>query len=187
MSGVTVFGFLGVEAVADNDAGKLDDSAAMQLALNQARLAAAEGEVPVGAVVVFEGEVIASGYNRPIGALDPSQHAEMQAIRQACLAVGNYRLPGATLYVTVEPCTMCTGLLVHSRIARLVFGAIEPKSGAVVSNLNLLQNGPYNHRIDVTGGVLADECSTLMSDFFAERRARQKALKQASGAAKPES
>ena len=173
--------------MAGNNTGKLDDRAAMLLALDQARLAAAEGEVPVGAVVVLDGEVIASGYNRPIGALDPSQHAEMQAIRQACLAVGNYRLPGATLYVTVEPCTMCAGLLVHSRIARLVYGAVEPKSGAVASNLNLLQTGPYNHRIDVTGGLLADECSTLMSDFFAERRARQKALKQAAGAAKPKS
>lgn len=170
-----------------DDAGKIDDIAGMQRALEQARLAAAKGEVPVGAVVVLDGEVIASGYNGPIGGLDPSAHAEMQAIRQACLAVGNYRLPGATLYVTVEPCTMCAGLLVHSRIARLVYGAVEPKSGAVTSNLNLLSDGPYNHRIEVTGGLLADECAALMSDFFAQRRARQKALKQSAGSVKPAS
>lgn len=168
-------------------ADNIDDIAAMQLALKQARLAAGEGEVPVGAVVVLDGKVIATGYNSPIGGLDPSAHAEMRAIRQACLAVGNYRLPGATLYVTVEPCTMCAGLLVHSRIARLVYGAAEPKSGAVVSNLQLLDNGPYNHRIEVAGGVLADECSALISDFFARRRARQKALKQSTGSAKPAS
>jgi len=160
--------------------GKMEDAAAMRLALVQARLAADEGEVPVGAVVVLDGDVIGASYNAPIGGLDPSAHAETRAIRQACLAVGNYRLSGATLYVTVEPCTMCAGLLVHSRIARLVFGATEPKSGAVVSNLNLLTNGPYNHRIEVTGGVLASDCAALMSDFFAQRRARQKALKQTS-------
>jgi tRNA(adenine34) deaminase len=152
----------------------------MRLALDQARLAATEGEVPVGAVVVLDGNVIAASYNAPISGLDPSAHAETRAIRQACLAIGNYRLSGATLYVTVEPCTMCAGLLVHSRIARLVYGATEPKSGVVVSNLNLLSDGPYNHRIDVTGGVLADECASLMSDFFVRRRARQKALKQSS-------
>lgn len=170
-----------------DDAGKLDDIAAMQLALEQARLAAGEGEVPVGAIVVLDDKVIASGYNSPIGGLDPSAHAEMRAIRQACLAIGNYRLPGATLYVTVEPCTMCAGLLVHSRISRLVYGAAEPKSGAIASNLKLLDSGPYNHRIEVVGGVLADECSALMSDFFARRRARQKALKQSAGSAKPAS
>jgi tRNA(Arg) A34 adenosine deaminase TadA len=164
--------------VAGNDSAVIDDISAMRLALDQARLAAVEGEVPVGAVVVLDGNVIGASYNAPIGGLDPSAHAETRAIRQACLAVGNYRLPGATLYVTVEPCTMCAGLLVHSRIARLVYGATEPKSGAVVSNLNLLSDGPYNHRIDVTGGVLGDDCADLMSDFFARRRARQKALKQ---------
>ncbi|MEX0624193.1 MAG: tRNA adenosine(34) deaminase TadA [Saccharospirillum sp.] len=172
-------------ALVGDDAGKIDDIGMMRLALEQARLAAAEGEVPVGAVVVLDGEVIASEYNCPIGELDPSGHAEMRAIRQACLAVGNYRLPGATLYVTVEPCTMCAGLLVHSRIARLVYGTAEPKSGAVVSKLNLLNDGPYNHRIEVIGGVLADESSALMSDFFAQRRARQKALKQSAASAKP--
>ncbi|WP_028672303.1 tRNA adenosine(34) deaminase TadA [Saccharospirillum impatiens] len=167
--------------------GRIDDIAGMQLALEQARLAAAEGEVPVGAVVVLDGKVIAEGFNCPISELDPSAHAEMRAIRQACLSVGNYRLPGATLYVTVEPCTMCAGLLVHSRIKRLVYGATEPKSGAVESQRQLLSGGAYNHRIEVTGGILADECSTLMSEFFAKRRARQKALKQSAPTAKPES
>lgn len=166
---------------------EIDDIAAMRGALEQARQAAAEGEVPVGALVVLNDRIIATGYNRPIGELDPSAHAEMRAIRQACLAVGNYRLPGATLYVTVEPCTMCAGLLVHSRIARLVYGAPEPKSGAVTSRLQVLNEGAYNHRIEVTGGVLAGECSALMSDFFARRRARQKALKQSTGPAKPAS
>ena len=158
----------------------MDDVTAMRRALVQARLAFDAGEVPVGAVVVQEGEVVAEGFNQPIGRLDPSAHAEMVAIRTAAERVGNYRLTGATLYVTVEPCTMCAGLLVHSRIQRLVFGAPEPKSGAVVSNLHLFDHGPYNHRLEVTGGVLEAECSELMSRFFAERRERQKALRRAS-------
>lgn len=155
----------------------MNDSDYMRLALTQAERAFAAGEVPVGALVVLDGKVVGQGYNEPIGRLDPSAHAEMVAIRAAAQAIGNYRLSGATLYVTVEPCTMCTGLLVHSRIARLVYGATEPKSGAVRSNLQLLDAGPYNHRLDVTGGVLEAECAELMSRFFAERRERQKALK----------
>lgn len=157
----------------------MDDVTAMRRALAQARLAFDAGEVPVGAVVVQDGQVLAEGFNQPIGRLDPSAHAEMIAIRAAATAVGNYRLTGATLYVTVEPCTMCAGLLVHSRIQRLVYGAPEPKSGAVVSNLQLFDQGPYNHRLEVTGGVLEGECSELMSRFFAERRERQKALRRA--------
>lgn len=158
----------------------MDDVTAMRQALAQARLAYDAGEVPVGAVVVQDGQVLAEGFNQPIGRLDPSAHAEMVAIRAAAATIGNYRLTGATLYVTVEPCTMCAGLLVHSRIERLVFGAPEPKSGAVASNLQLFERGSYNHRIQVTGGVLETECSALMSQFFAERRERQKALRRAS-------
>ncbi|PTY36108.1 tRNA-specific adenosine deaminase [Saccharospirillum sp. MSK14-1] len=159
----------------------MDDSHYMRLALAQAQRAYRAGEVPVGAVVVQDHQVIAEGFNEPIGRLDPSAHAEMVAIRNAAQAVGNYRLSGATLYVTVEPCTMCAGLLVHSRINRLVYGAAEPKSGAVRSNLQLFDAGPYNHHLDVVGGVLEDECAELMSRFFAERRARQKALKKSAG------
>ena len=159
----------------------MDDSHFMRLALAQAQQAFAAGEVPVGAVVVHDGQVVAEGFNEPIGRLDPSAHAEMVAIRNAAQAVGNYRLSGATLYVTVEPCTMCAGLLVHSRIERLVYGTTEPKSGAVQSNLQLFESGPYNHHLEVTGGVLEDECAALMSRFFAERRERQKALKKSSG------
>lgn len=159
----------------------MDDSHFMRLALAQAQQAFAAGEVPVGAVVVHDGQVVAEGFNEPIGRLDPSAHAEMVAIRNAAQAVGNYRLSGATLYVTVEPCTMCAGLLVHSRIERLVYGTTEPKSGAVQSNLQLFESGPYNHRLEVTGGVLEDDCAALMSRFFAERRERQKALKKSSG------
>lgn len=159
----------------------MDDSHYMRLALAQAERAFAAGEVPVGAVVVHNGQVIAAGFNEPIGRLDPSAHAEMVAIRNAAQSLGNYRLSGATLYVTVEPCTMCAGLLVHSRIERLVYGATEPKSGAVHSNLQLLDTGPYNHRLGVTAGVLEGECSALMSRFFADRRARQKALKNNTG------
>lgn len=159
----------------------MDDTDFMRLALAQAQRAYAAGEVPVGAVVVIDGAVVASGFNEPIGRLDPSAHAEMVAIRAAAQALGNYRLSGATLYVTVEPCTMCAGLLVHSRIERLVFGATEPKSGAVRSNLQLFDSGPYNHRLEVTGGVLEADCAELMSRFFAERRERQKALKKSAG------
>ncbi|MDB2448740.1 tRNA adenosine(34) deaminase TadA [bacterium] len=159
----------------------MDDTDFMRLALAQAQRAYAAGEVPVGAVVVIDGAVVASGFNEPIGRLDPSAHAEMVAIRAAAQALGNYRLSGATLYVTVEPCTMCAGLLVHSRIERLVFGATEPKSGAVRSNLQLFHSGPYNHRLEVTGGVLEADCAELMSRFFAERRERQKALKKSAG------
>ncbi|QQD24756.1 tRNA adenosine(34) deaminase TadA [Venatoribacter cucullus] len=153
------------------------DNEAMQLALQLARRAFDAGEVPVGALVVQAGKVIGQGYNQPITTLDPSAHAEMVAVRQAAATVGNYRLSGATLYVTVEPCTMCTGLLIHSRISRLVFGATEPKAGAVVSALQLPQQSFYNHVLQADGGVMAEECAALMSEFFALRRAAQKRLK----------
>ena len=152
----------------------------MRLALEQGQLAYDCGEVPVGAVVVFAGQVIGRGYNKPITSLDPSAHAEVVALRDAAKNIGNYRLPGSTLYVTVEPCTMCTGLLVHSRIERLVYGTSEPKSGVIESAMCLLDRPFYNHKIDILGGVLATEASTLMSDFFTMRRESKRKLKQAS-------
>ena len=142
----------------------------MQLALEQARLGALRGEVPVGAVVVQEGEVIGSGFNCPISTSDPSAHAEMVAIRAAAARLDNYRLPGSTLYVTLEPCSMCAGLIVHSRIARVVYGTTEPKAGVAVSRGQFFQQDFLNHRVLVEGGVLAEACSSLLSDFFKARR-----------------
>ena len=142
----------------------------MQLALEQARLGALRGEVPVGAVVVQEGEVVGSGFNCPISTRDPSTHAEMVAIRAAAARLDNYRLPGSTLYVTLEPCSMCAGLIVHSRIARVVYGTTEPKAGVAVSRGQFFQQDFLNHRVLVEGGVLAEACSSLLSDFFKARR-----------------
>ncbi|MEH6688662.1 MAG: tRNA adenosine(34) deaminase TadA [Halopseudomonas sabulinigri] len=142
----------------------------MRLALAEAQRAAERGEVPVGAVLVQDGQVIGRGFNQPISSNDPSAHAEMVAIRQAATAAQNYRLPGSTLYVTLEPCTMCAGLLVHSRVGRLVYGAQEPKSGAILSRSQVLEQPWMNHRMLVEGGVLAQECGELLSGFFRERR-----------------
>tara|TARA_R110000868_G_scaffold196920_2_gene442994 strand:- start:4918 stop:5388 length:471 start_codon:yes stop_codon:yes gene_type:complete len=142
----------------------------MRLALAEAQRAADRGEVPVGAVLVQDGQVIGRGFNQPISSNDPSAHAEMVAIRQAATAAQNYRLPGSTLYVTLEPCTMCAGLLVHSRVGRLVYGAQEPKSGAIFSRSQVLEQPWMNHRMLVEGGVLAQECGELLSGFFRERR-----------------
>lgn len=142
----------------------------MRLALAEAQQAAALGEVPVGAVLVRNGQVIGRGFNQPISSNDPSAHAEMVALRQAALAENNYRLPDATLYVTLEPCTMCAGLLVHSRIGRLVYGATEPRSGAVISRAQLLAQPWLNHRVEVVGGVLAEECGELLKGFFRAKR-----------------
>ncbi|WP_373186466.1 tRNA adenosine(34) deaminase TadA [Halopseudomonas sp.] len=142
----------------------------MRLALAEAQLAADLGEVPVGAVLVYRGEVIGKGFNQPISSNDPSAHAEMVALRQAALAQNNYRLSGSTLYVTLEPCTMCAGLLIHSRVSRLVFGASEPRAGAVVSRAQVLDQTWMNHRIEVEGGVLAEECGEVLRAFFKGRR-----------------
>ncbi|TVP55544.1 MAG: tRNA adenosine(34) deaminase TadA [Halomonadaceae bacterium] len=142
----------------------------MGRALALARQAAEQDEVPVGALIVRDGEVIGVGFNCPIGSHDPSAHAEIRALRDAAQKTGNYRLAGATLYVTIEPCTMCAGALVHGRISRLVYGATEPKAGAVVSQTRFLEQPFLNWRIDVTGGVLAGECEQLISDFFSRRR-----------------
>jgi len=142
----------------------------MRLALAEAQLAADLGEVPVGAVLVRQGQVIGKGFNQPISSNDPSAHAEMVALRQAALAQSNYRLPDTTLYVTLEPCTMCAGLLIHSRVSRLVFGASEPRAGAVISRAQILAQPWMNHRIEVEGGVLAEECGEVLKAFFKGRR-----------------
>ena len=141
----------------------------MRRALQEARRARASGEVPVGAVVVSaDGKLLGAGHNAPISECDPTCHAEIASLRAACRAAANYRLPGATLYVTIEPCTMCVGAMIHARIERLVFGATEPKAGASA----LLASTAFNWRIAVTGGVLAAECGRLLADFFQERRKR---------------
>ena len=142
----------------------------MRVALEQARLAAHAGEVPVGAVVVVAGEVAGAGFNQPIGSHDPTAHAEIVAIRAAAARVGNYRLTGATLYVTVEPCLMCVGAMVHARIGTVVFGAPEPKAGALVSTLAAHELPSLNHRMAAVGGVLEDECREMIQAFFRERR-----------------
>lgn len=147
-----------------------DDEQYMRRALALARQAAAEGEVPVGAVLVRDGEIIGEGWNRPIGACDPTAHAEMVALRDAAARIGNYRLPGSTLYVTIEPCAMCAGAMVHARVARVVYGAMEPKAGVAASNLQLFDAPHFNHRVCCAGGVLQPECSALISEFFRARR-----------------
>lgn len=149
----------------------------MRHALALAKKADTENEVPVGAVVVLDGEIVGEGWNRPIGSHDPSAHAEISAIRNAAEKLANYRLPGATLYVTIEPCTMCVGAIVHARIDRLVFGAREPKAGAVVSQNSLLDHPAMNTEVVFTEGVLAEECSQVISDFFARRREEKKRSK----------
>ncbi|HEY3382576.1 MAG TPA: tRNA adenosine(34) deaminase TadA [Vicinamibacterales bacterium] len=142
----------------------------MREALQQALRAAAAGEVPVGAVVVLDGRVVGAGFNHPIGSHDPTAHAEIVAIRAAAAAVGNYRLTGATLYVTVEPCMMCVGAMVHARIGTLVFGAPEPKSGAIASAQSAHLSPGLNHVFSVVSGVLEDECRAVMRTFFSDRR-----------------
>lgn len=142
----------------------------MTMALELARQAATLGEVPVGAVVVRDGAVIGRGFNRPIGGHDPTAHAEIAALRDAAQQVGNYRLPGATLYVTLEPCTMCIGAMFHARVERVVFGASDPKTGAAGSVLDLFAEPRLNHHAVVEGGILADQCGALLSSFFAARR-----------------
>ncbi len=155
--------------VRDRDAVDVDDRF-MREALAQAHLARDSCEVPVGAVVVLEDRVVGRGHNRPISTVDPTAHAEMAAIRDAARRMGNYRLTGATLYVTLEPCAMCAGAIVHARIGRLVFGATEPKAGAVHSTMRMLEHPSFNHRVEVVTTVLEDECRDLIKSFFAERR-----------------
>ncbi len=146
----------------------------MREALAQARLAWEAGEVPVGAVLVLDGEIVGQGFNQPISARDPSAHAEIMALRDAGRRLGNYRLPGSTLYVTLEPCAMCSGAIMHARVERVVFGAHDPKTGAVGSVVNLFAEVRLNHHATVEGGVLAEECGTMLSAFFASRRGKAK-------------
>ena len=148
-----------------------EDKAFMTEALALARAARERGEVPVGAIVVSDGAVVGRGGNAPIAASDPTAHAEIAALREAGRALGNYRLPGCSLYVTIEPCAMCAGAIIHARIGRLVFGARDPKTGACGSVVNLFAEPRLNHHATVEGGVLADECGKLLADFFAARRA----------------
>ena len=155
------------------------DEQFMLRALELAQKAASENEVPVGALVVIDDEIVGEGWNSPISRCDPSAHAEISALRNAAENLKNYRLPGATLYVTIEPCTMCVGAMVHARIDRIVFGAREPKAGAVVSQNNLLEHPAMNTDISFSEGVLAEECSEVMRRFFARRRQEKKALKSA--------
>lgn len=142
----------------------------MAAALDEARKGLAAGEVPVGAVVVLDGRVVGAGFNQPISSRDPTAHAEVVAMRAAARAVGNYRLTGATLYVTVEPCMMCVGAMVHARIGMVVFGAAEPKAGALGSAQRAHEAAGLNHRLMVRGGVLEEECRALVRGFFRERR-----------------
>lgn len=142
----------------------------MARALQLAAQAAGEGEVPVGAVLVVDGEIVGEGRNHPIGAHDPTAHAEIGALREAGRRLGNYRLTGSTLYVTLEPCVMCAGALLHARVGRVVYGAADPKTGAAGSLFDTLTDPRHNHRVRVEGGVLAEDCSRLLVEFFRERR-----------------
>lgn len=148
-----------------------DDTVFMRRALELARNAELAGEVPVGAVLVLEGAVIAEGWNRPIGACDPTAHAEIEAMRQGARVLGNYRLTGTTLYVTMEPCPMCAGAIVHARVERLVFGARDLRAGAVGTVIDVPGSAAVNHRVAVTGPVMEEECREVLQTFFRARRA----------------
>jgi tRNA(adenine34) deaminase len=159
-------------SLCENRAMNQDDASAgyMRAALELAHEAARAGEVPVGAVVVSEGRIVGRGYNRPISSHDPTAHAEIVALRDAAERLGNYRLPGCELYVTLEPCAMCVGAMVHARIARIVFGAPDPKTGACGSIVDLPALAAFNHHGTFEGGLLAEECGAVLRRFFAERR-----------------
>ncbi|NVD72416.1 tRNA adenosine(34) deaminase TadA [Duganella sp. BJB1802] len=156
----------------------MPDDDFMRQALEQAQHAWDLGEVPVGAVVVKDGVVIARGYNQPIGRHDPTAHAEIVALRAAAEALGNYRLPGCELYVTLEPCVMCSGAMMHARLARVVYGATDPKTGACGSVVNLFEQEQLNHHTAIAGGVMADECGAMLKSFFAARRAAAAAARR---------
>ncbi len=147
-----------------------EDEYWMRLALEQSENAKLAHEVPVGAVLVKDGELIAAGWNQPISTSDPTEHAEINCLRQATKKLDNYRIPGCDLYVTLEPCAMCAGAMVHARIRRMVFGAFEPRAGVAVSQAQLLSADWLNHKVEVQGGILADECGKMLRDFFRERR-----------------
>lgn len=154
--------------------GEVDDERWMRRALELAERAEAEGEVPVGAVLVRDGAVVGEGWNRPIGAHDPTAHAEVEALRDAARRLANYRLPGTTLYVTLEPCAMCAGAILHARVTRVVFGAHDSKGGAAGSVFDLLGTDRLNHRVEVTAGVLAEESTQRLQAFFQARRLSQR-------------
>ncbi|VVD79630.1 tRNA-specific adenosine deaminase [Pandoraea pneumonica] len=162
------------------------DATYMGLALEQARAAMLQGEVPVGAVVICEGKVVAVGHNCPVGGHDPSAHAEMQALRAAAQALGNYRLPECELYVTLEPCVMCAGAIMHARIKRVVYGAADPKTGACGSVVDLFAEPRLNHHAEVVGGVRRDECVGILQRFFSERRAAARTRRLAAAAEAPD-
>jgi tRNA(adenine34) deaminase len=147
-----------------------NDEMWMRQALYLAKQAESAGEVPVGAILVYEGEVIGEGANSPIAHHDPSSHAEINALRQGALHQKNYRLPNTTLYITLEPCAMCAGAIIQARVAKVVYGATDPKTGAAGSVFNILQHEQLNHRVTITKGVLATECGQLLSDFFRKKR-----------------
>ena len=147
-----------------------DDAEFMRAALEQGRQARERGEVPVGSVVVLDGEVIGQGFNQPIGSHDPTAHAEVVALRDAARRLGNYRLPGSTVYVTIEPCQMCVGAMIHARVARVVYGTREPRAGAIESAMQAHEHPGLNHRMTATGGVLEQECRALIQGFFQDRR-----------------
>lgn len=151
----------------------MDDAFFMAQALEQAQKAWDSEEVPVGAVLVRDGEVVAVGFNQPIGSHDPTAHAEIMALRAAAQVLGNYRLPGCDLYVTLEPCAMCAGAMMHARLSRVIFGAPDPKTGACGSIIDLFAQENLNHHTEVVGGVLAQQCGTLLKNFFAQRRQMQ--------------
>ena len=176
----------GAETPGTDAAQSEADRAFMALAIAQAREAWALGEVPVGAVLVHEGRVIATGFNQPIGAHDPTAHAEIRVMRAAARRLGNYRLVDCDLYVTLEPCAMCAGAIMHARIRRLVFGARDPKTGVCGSVVDLMGETRLNHHATVTGGVMAEETGRLLSDFFAERRRKARDAAAALKAGPPE-
>ena len=146
------------------------DQQYMRMAIEQAQLAAQAGEVPVGAVLVRDGQVISKAFNKPIANHDPSAHAEILALREAAMADENYRIPGTTLYVTLEPCAMCSGAMLHARVGRVVYGAPDPKTGAAGSVLDVFSSKQINHQTSVEGGIMGEECGQLLRDFFKERR-----------------
>jgi tRNA(adenine34) deaminase len=161
-----------VLAAGDGPGGRMDESF-MRAALELAHEAWRRGEVPVGAIVVIDGRVAGEGFNQPIGARDPTAHAEIVALRDAARRVGNYRLSGADLYVTIEPCQMCVGAMVHARVARVVYGAAEPKAGAIESAMRAHEHPALNHRLAAVSGVLEDECRAVLQAFFRDRRGRE--------------
>ena len=164
------FGYEDIRVLEDASRSVIADTEFMRKALELARLARERGEVPVGAVVVVDGEVIGEGFNQPISASDPTAHAEIVALRNAAQRIGNYRLSGAMMFVTIEPCQMCVGAMVHARIAKLFYGTREPKAGAIDSAMRAHEHPALNHRMTAEGGILEGECRELIQEFFRSRR-----------------